>query len=169
MPSGNVYITRHCRTLTKKSGRSVHPVYLRTLILTKLLLFQVLLFEQRSKSRKRIATTIGLHAPSDIFQKVKTNFEARKVKNSQNLWHRLHISYPKMPAADKNKVHRLILSKTSDTVGEWTLFGSAVHAYIRDRHTRFKSLRTCVGLDREADFKVNQRVKKILASWRGED
>jgi len=39
VPSGNVYITRNCRRLTKKSDRSVYAVYVRTLTLIYLLLF----------------------------------------------------------------------------------------------------------------------------------
>lgn len=39
VPSGNVYVTRNCRRLTKESGRSVYAVYVRTLTLIYLLLF----------------------------------------------------------------------------------------------------------------------------------
>lgn len=30
VPSGNIYITRNCRRLTKESDRSVYAVYVRT-------------------------------------------------------------------------------------------------------------------------------------------
>ena len=77
-----------------------------------------------------------------------------------------------MPPADKNEVHCLILSRHSNLAGKSALpgLGFTIYAYVRDRYTPFKSLLNIFETQNsEAFSEVHQRVKKTLASWRGED
>ncbi|ETN45252.1 uncharacterized protein HMPREF1541_10129 [Cyphellophora europaea CBS 101466] len=149
VPSGNTFITRSCRKLAQK----LFAVY-------------------RPMNRKRPATQIGLHVPRDVFKKVESDFKAKRAKIDESLWRTLDKSYPQIPSADKNELHRLISSRYPSLTGKSALdhSGIIIYAYVRDRYTPFKSL----GLygesrDSEAITEAHQRAQEIIASWRGED
>jgi hypothetical protein len=56
------------------------------------------LSRQRNKTRKKLATQIGLYvpSPSDVFEKAKSDFEAIRARIGEDLWHKLNQNYPKM-------------------------------------------------------------------------
>jgi hypothetical protein len=87
VPSGNAFITRNCRKLAQK----LYVVY-------------------RPKSRKKLAAQIGLHVPRDVFEKVESDFEAKRARIDENLWWALDKKSPQIPPVDKNKLDRLIAS-----------------------------------------------------------
>lgn len=148
MPSGNVFITRRCRKLAQK----LYVVY-------------------RHESRKKISSQIGLHVPRDVFERAESDFEAKRARIGRRLWRVLDEKYPQMPLADKNEVHRLILSECPSVIGKSVLVkvGIRVYAYVWDQYTPFKSL-TLYDKNRDTEpiKKAHLRVEDILASWRGE-
>jgi hypothetical protein len=126
---------------------------------------------QRNKTRKKLATQIGLYVPSDVFEGVKSDFEAIRARIGEDLWHKLNQNYPKMPPTDRTELHRLISSRYPNLTGKSALHPSeiTIYAYVRDRYTPFKSLNIYEKQNAEAISEVHRRVEKILASWRGED
>jgi hypothetical protein len=149
VPSGNVFITRSCRKLAQK----LYAVY-------------------RPESREKLAAQIGLYVPRDTFEKVKSEFEAKRARIGKKLWRALDKTYPQIPPADKNELHRLISSQRPSLTGKSALDHSeiTIYAYVRDRYTSFKSLAAHGESPySEAIARARQRVQEILASWRGED
>ena len=123
------------------------------------------------KIRKRLAAQIGLYVPRDVFEKAESDFKAKRAKIEENLWRDLDKSYPLIPFADKNKLHRLISSQYPNLTGKSALdhSGITIYAYVRDRYTPFKSLAPYdENRDTEAIARAHQRVQEIIASWRGE-
>jgi len=102
---------------------------------------------------------------------VKSDFETVRRRSRESLWHRLQKKYPEMPHAYKNEVHRRISSMHSNPARKYALtcLEITIYAHVRDRYTPFKSLNIYDAQNREAISEAHQRVKKILASWRGED
>lgn len=149
VPAGNAFITRNCRKLAQK----LYAVY-------------------RPKSRKTLAAQIGLHVPRDVFEKVESDFQAKRARVDENLWRALDKKYPQIPPADKNELHQLISSRYPSLTGKSVLNddGITIYAYVRDRYTPFKSL-VPYGENRDAEAiaRAHQRVQEILAFWRGED
>jgi hypothetical protein len=149
VPSGNAFITRNCRKLAQK----LYAVY-------------------RPESRKKLAAQIGLYVPSNIFEKVVTEFEAKRVGIEEKLWRALDKKYPQIPSTAKNELHRLISSRCPSLTGKSALDHSelTIYAYVRDRYTPFKSLAP-YGENRDTDAiaRAHQKAQEILASWRGDD
>ena len=63
IPSGNVFITRNCRKLAQK----LYSVY-------------------HHQSQKRPAAQIGLYVLRDVFERVKSDFEAKRARIDKHLW-----------------------------------------------------------------------------------
>lgn len=144
VPSGNPSITRNCRKLAQK----LYAVY-------------------RPKSRKKISSQIGLYVPRNVFEKVRSDFAAKRARIDAELWRTLDKKYPQMPPADKSEFHDLFSSQYRSLTGKSALNDMEIRvlAYVRDRYTPFK----CLDLqDTKAISLVLERVAKILASWRGE-
>ena len=74
-----------------------------------------------------------------------------------------------MPLADKIAVNRIISTQFSDpTESALKNLGLRVHNYARDTYTPFKSLLEERGSPNSKKFsKVQEKVRHILASWRG--
>lgn len=143
VPSGNTFITRRCRKL----GQKLYAVY-------------------RHKTRKRLAAQIGLYVPRDVFEKAESDFKAKRAKIEEILWRDLDKSYPLIPFADKNKLHRLISLQYPKLTGKSALdhSGITIYAYVRDRYTPFKSLTSHdENRDTEAITRAHQRVQEIIA------
>ncbi|KAF2257416.1 hypothetical protein BU26DRAFT_43522 [Trematosphaeria pertusa] len=145
VPSGNVFITLNCRKLAQK----LYAVY-------------------RPKSRKRLATQIGLYVPKDAFEDAESKFKVKRARLDRELSRDLNKQYPKAPPADKDELHRLISSDCPGVTGKSALDRKEIiiYAYVRDRYTLFKSLNH---EDTEAIARAHQKVREILTSWRGED
>ena len=149
VPSGNAFITRSCRKLAQERYAVFRP-----------------------KSRKKLATQIGLHVPRDVFDKVDSDFKAKRARIDQKLSRALDKKYPQIPPADKDKLHHFISSQCPNVTGNAAanLSETHIYAYIRDRYTLFKSLDLYeINRDTKAIDRAHQRVQEILASWRGED
>ncbi|MCJ1479487.1 hypothetical protein MMC13_008173 [Lambiella insularis] len=149
VPSGNAFITRSCRELAQKRYAVFRP-----------------------KSRKKLAAQIGLHVPKDVFGKVDSDFKAKRARINQKLSRALDKKYPQIPPADKDKLHCFISSQCPNVTGNAApnLSEINIYAYVRDRYTPFKPLNLYeINRDTKAIDRVHQRVREILASWRGED
>lgn len=96
---------------------------------------------------------------------MKSDFGKIRRKISEFVLDRLQKDCPKMPAADRNEIRRLVLWKYSDFVGKAALQGLTltIRAYVRDQYTPFKSLPEPLTLsDAEARSKLRQRIDKEL-------
>jgi len=143
VPSGNIFITRNCRSL----AQHVYAVY-------------------RSKNRNRCAAQIGLYVPKEVYKKVQAEFDIRRLQNDQSLWQSLVKHFPKMPYTDRREIRRLIFAGKPQTLERSISLETAVFQYVQDRYTHFKSLdRNWEKYREEADWTLC-RAKEILASWR---
>ena len=80
--------------------------------------------------------------------------------------------YPRIPPVDKSELHRLIssLSPSATTKSILNHIEIRIYSYVRDQYMTFESLtRRDENHDAEAIDQVHERVREILASWRGED
>ena len=172
VPAGNVYITRNCRRLTKKSGRSVYAIYVRTLTQISICFSNGLPFRQRDQYLDERTTHIGIHVPKDVFEQVRSDYENFRTRSSKSLWRRLYKEYPKMPLADKTEVHRIITSQYLEPTAKSTLkkLELRVHCYARDSYTPYKSLLEKKGSVNKKEWsKIYERLKDIMVSWRGQN
>lgn len=145
VPSGNAFITRHCRKLAPR----VKAVY-------------------RSRSRKKPATQIGLHVPEDVWGKVSLDFQMKMAQANEKLWQHLDKIYPQMPRTDKDELYQLICSKYPTLAGKSSFnISITTHNYVRDRYTRLMSLSRFRPQDAEAIAQAREKLREILASWRG--
>ncbi|KAF2007419.1 hypothetical protein P154DRAFT_517155 [Amniculicola lignicola CBS 123094] len=153
VPSGRPWVTWRCRKLAEKLFVVYHP-----------------------RSRRKLGGPVGLHVPREVAEQASEEFEAKRESLSDWLLQDLGEKYPKMPPADKVKLHEKILQGDSEFIGKKAVRydETMIMAHIRDHHTIFKSLvwkaeRTG---DREKIARARQRVRyrvaEILAIWRGE-
>ena len=169
VPAGNAYITRNCRRLTEKSGRSVYATYVQNFTLISLLLFCKLTFWQRSQWPKKRAKQIGLHVPIDVLEQVESDHENSTTKVSESIWRMLHNGYPNMPPADKTKVHRLVWSRYSSSQSKSALsrLYYIIYGYYRDSYTPFPILYRIDSPDKEAISEVHETIRKAMDFWSG--
>ncbi|KAK7224220.1 hypothetical protein V2G26_012223 [Clonostachys chloroleuca] len=147
VPAGNLFITRHCRRLSKETEQKVYAYY-------------------RPRSKKKLAKQYGLYIPKAIFEKVKSQYDARKATAEQEWSQKLDKIYPHMPSKDKAEVQRLFSSPFLKS--ESIAVGSRIRRYVLDHYTEFQSL-SCIKLDTEAAAKARQEADRILSTWRGKD
>ncbi|KAJ6031669.1 hypothetical protein N7540_002401 [Penicillium herquei] len=166
VPKGNVYITRHCRTITKESNRVVYLIY--------------------DKTGKR---TRGIRVPEEVHAKVcdmetstaKTRAdatEARDVKVISRGRDLLREEYPFMPAESLEVILNHAFLKGSGRVGRTSMRSDerkaelAVEAHIRHTHTPYDELLNG-GMERDKARKTVwptiQRIKKTWEDGKGED
>ncbi|KAJ5712101.1 hypothetical protein N7488_006257 [Penicillium malachiteum] len=166
VPKGNVYITRHCRTITKESNRVVYLVY--------------------AKSGKR---TRGIRVPEEVHAKVcdmenltaKTRAdatEARDVKATSRNRVLLREEYPFMPAQSLKTILDHAFLKGSRRVGRTTMVSDerkaelAVEAHIRHAHTPYDELLdsgTRRDKARKMVWSTIKRIKKLWVDGKEED
>jgi len=147
VPCDDVFIIRRCRKIAQKKLYAA--------------------FSHRS--RRRPAKRIGLYVPSDIFDKVKIEFEAKRAKTGEKLDRDLNRDYPQMPLADRRELHRLISRHYPGVTGKLPLDLSIICAYIRDRYTLFKFLGYRARRNSNMIARADERAQEVLAAWRGED
>ena len=147
VPSGNVFVTGRCRRL----ARTVYAVY-------------------RPGSRRKQTAQLGLYVPKEISTRVESEYKTRRARMMAKIWQALAKNYPRMPLADRSEVQHLISSRYPTVIGNSALdhILVMVHTYVRDRHTRFKSLDIYNEKNTEAIAQAHKRVQEILADWRGE-
>ena len=100
---------------------------------------------------------------------MKSDYELFRKGGSEPLWRKLHKEYPKMPHADKCKVHRIISSTHSDPAGKTAResLRGAIYSYYRDSYTPFKFLSRKRSLNKEAISELHEKIEKTIESWRG--
>ncbi|KAL2006875.1 hypothetical protein VTN00DRAFT_9543 [Thermoascus crustaceus] len=159
VPKGDVYITRHCRSQTKESGRTVYVVY--------------------DNEGKR---TRGLRVPQDIYNAVLRSaaetasaradaVRQRDEKDTKQARELLRAQFPAMPAASLETVVNHAFLKGSGRVGRTSKRTDerkaelAVEAHIRHTHTPYEELLDA-GMDREeARELVWDTIQQIKAEW----
>ncbi|KAL1999341.1 hypothetical protein VTN02DRAFT_4659 [Thermoascus thermophilus] len=163
VPKGDVYITRHCRSQTKESGRTVYVVY--------------------DNKGKR---TLGLRVPQDIYDAVLRSaaetasaradaVRQRDEKDTKQARELLRARFPAMPAASLETVVNHAFLKGSGRVGRTSRRTDerkaelAVEAHIRHTHTPYEEL-LAAGMDREeARDLVWDTVQQIKSEWGWKD
>ena len=112
-------------------------------------------------------THIGVQVPKDVFEQVESDYKIFIERSSDSLWRKLHKEYPKMPLADKREVHRIILSRDTDAARNPTMqrLELTVYRYVRDVYTPYESNRS---LNEEEISEVHEKLRDIIASWRGD-
>ncbi|KAI9043995.1 DUF2293 domain-containing protein [Aspergillus affinis] len=161
VPKGDVYITRHCRSKTKESERTVYVVY-----------------DNEGKY------PLGLRVPSDIHSAVlesaaataDSRASAVKLRDEKELAHSrkvLRSEFPLMPVESLNTILDHAFRKGSGRVGRTSQIedeskaAMAVEAHIRHTHTPYEELlRT--GTNRDvARRQVWDKVHTIMEAWKG--
>ncbi|CAH0028774.1 unnamed protein product, partial [Clonostachys rhizophaga] len=146
VPAGNIFITRHCRDLAKKTSEDIYAYY-------------------RHKSKKKSAKQEGLYVPKDIFEKVKSEYERRKTLADEKVLRSLTKNYPNMPPADKAKIFQRCCDPETLKPMMYNTH-NVVYSHIRDRYTAFKS----VSGDKASSKGVNEahrQAEEILSNWKG--
>ena len=89
------------------------------------------------------------------------------MRNNLSRW--LNKEYPHIPSADRSKHFDHISAKRPGLVGKAALGypGIDIESYVWDRYTRFSYHDRNDG--GEAIELAREEIKKILASWRGEE
>uniref|UniRef100_A0A0B7KSF8 DUF2293 domain-containing protein n=1 Tax=Bionectria ochroleuca TaxID=29856 RepID=A0A0B7KSF8_BIOOC len=139
VPAGNPFITRHCRRLAKETEQTIYAY-----------------------SKKKLAKQYGLYIPKAIFEKVKSQYDARKATAEQEWSQKLDMKYPHMPSKDKAKIQRL----SSSPFLKSESIAVDIRRYVLDHYTEFESL-SCIKPDTEAAAKAHQEADRILSAWRG--
>ncbi|KAL2853340.1 hypothetical protein BJY01DRAFT_244128 [Aspergillus pseudoustus] len=163
VPSGNIYVTRNCRSKTKESHRLVYKVWNNT-------------------GKK----AIGIRIPSDVhaavLQSAEETAESRanavKVRDEKELSRSrqiLCIRFPLMPVEDLETVLEHAFLKGSGRVGRTSTTSDehkavlAVEAHIRHKHTPYESLLREGTKREEARKAVWDTVQSIRATWEGKN
>ncbi|KAJ9297194.1 hypothetical protein DTO271G3_4487 [Paecilomyces variotii] len=159
---GDVYITRHCRSKTKDSKRTVYLVY-----------------DAKGKH------TLGIRVPKDIYDSVlsdatataSSRADAVKVRDERDLTRSrklLLAQFPKIPPSSLEKILEHAFLKGSGRVGRSTKRSDerkaelAVEAHIRHLHTPYEELLD-EGMQRdEARDRVWDAVQEVKAAWGGQ-
>ncbi|KAK2605626.1 hypothetical protein N8I77_008452 [Diaporthe amygdali] len=158
VPKGNVYITGHCRRLTKASGRSVYVVI-------------------NGKKQQ-----IGLGVPTDVYVGVQLQEINTRTDRTSNVLKRdetitkafqkevLKI-YPRVPAESLRNVLKMALKKGKGKVGRAGKLNVhhkvrlAVRAHVRHCETEYDSLLK-LGVEREhARQRVEPKIREVCLSW----
>ncbi|PYH94831.1 hypothetical protein BO71DRAFT_219345 [Aspergillus ellipticus CBS 707.79] len=156
---GDVYITRHCRIDTKKSGRIVYAVY-----------------------DKRGKTILGLRVPAEIHKAVldsaaesaESRANAVKLRDEKYMAQArrdLCKEYPQMPVKSLESILQHAYVKGTGRVGRAQQKSStlrtdlAVEAHIRHTHTPYEALLTS-GMERgKARKQTRPMVLELMATW----
>ncbi|KAL3467572.1 hypothetical protein BJX64DRAFT_248028 [Aspergillus heterothallicus] len=163
VPSGNVYVTRNCRSKTKESHRLVYKVY--------------------DNTGKR---AIGIRIPSDIHTAVmqsanetaQSRANAVKIRDEKELSRSRQIlcmRFPLMPVEDLEIVLEHAFLKGSGRVGRTSTTSDehkallAVEAHIRHMHTPYESLLRSGTKREDARKAVWNTVQSIRAAWEGKN
>ncbi|KAJ9193872.1 hypothetical protein DTO164E3_7630 [Paecilomyces variotii] len=159
---GDVYITRHCRSKTKDSKRTVYLVY-------------------DAKGKR----TLGIRVPKDIYHSVRSDAvatassraDAVKVRDERDLARSrklLLAQFPKMPPSSLERILEHAFLKGSGRVGRSTKRSDerkaelAVEAHIRHLHTPYEELLD-QGMQRDqARDRVWDAVQEVKAAWGGQ-
>ncbi|KAJ9329405.1 hypothetical protein DTO027B5_8439 [Paecilomyces variotii] len=159
---GDVYITRHCRSKTKDSKRTVYLVY-------------------DAKGKR----TLGIRVPKDIYHSVRSDAtatassraDAVKVRDERDLARSrklLLAQFPKMPPSSLERILEHAFLKGSGRVGRSTKRSDerkaelAVEAHIRHLHTPYEELLD-EGMQRDqARDRVWDAVQEVKAAWGGQ-
>ncbi|KAJ9283644.1 hypothetical protein DTO021C3_8760 [Paecilomyces variotii] len=159
---GDVYITRHCRSKTKDSKRTVYLVY-------------------DAKGKR----TLGIRVPKDIYHSVRSEAtatassraDAVKVRDERDLARSrklLLAQFPKMPPSSLERILEHAFLKGSGRVGRSTKRSDerkaelAVEAHIRHLHTPYEELLD-QGMQRDqARDRVWDAVQEVKAAWGGQ-
>ena len=113
----------------------------------------------------------GIYVPKDILEQVEFDCGIFRKKGDESLWRRLDEEFPKMPHADKIKVHRILSSRYPVSAERISLeiFERTVYNYCRDSYTPFESLRKKASLNEVEIREVHERFRDTIASWRGQE
>ncbi|KAL2871793.1 DUF2293 domain-containing protein [Aspergillus lucknowensis] len=161
VPTGDVYVTRNCRSKTKESHRLVYKVYDNT-------------------GKK----SLGIRIPSDVYTAVLHSSEetaefranAVKVRDEKELARSrqlLRTQFPLMPADSLETILNHAFLKGSGRVGRTSTTSDnhkaalAVEAHIRHMHTPYESLLRAGQKREEARKAVWSMVQTIRAAWEG--
>ncbi|PLB44588.1 hypothetical protein P170DRAFT_288901 [Aspergillus steynii IBT 23096] len=161
VPKGDVYITRHCRSKTKETERTVYVVY-----------------DNEAKYPQ------GLRVPSDIYDAVlksaaataESRASAVKLRDEKDLAHSREVlssEFPLMPTESLDAILDHAFCKGSGRVGRTSLVDEenkaamAVEAHIRHTHTPYEELLRA-GTSRDtARRNVREKIQSIMAAWQG--
>ncbi|OJJ45778.1 hypothetical protein ASPZODRAFT_143660 [Penicilliopsis zonata CBS 506.65] len=159
---GDVYITRHCRSRTKQSGRTVYVVYTTQ------------------------GKALGLRVPKEIYSSVLASAEEtsssraaavqlRDERDRQRAAELLTQLFPRMPSSSLTEIVEHAFLKGSGRVGRSTTTSEerkavlAVEAHIRHMHTGYEALLKS-GMERaQARKDVWEAVKTVKRLWMGEE
>ncbi|KXG49215.1 protein of unknown function DUF2293 [Penicillium griseofulvum] len=161
VPKGDVYITRHCRSKTKESGKIVYVVY--------------------NRAGKR---TIGIRVPEEIYTEVLESAAATKesranavqvrdAKDLSKFRELLRTEFPLMPKESLEIILGHACLKGSGRVGRTTMISDerktllAVEAHIRHVHTPYEKLLEEGGNRKAARDQVWPTIQAIERTWQG--
>ncbi|KAJ5779949.1 hypothetical protein N7457_005109 [Penicillium paradoxum] len=161
VPKGDVYVTRHCRSKTKESERTVYVVY--------------------NRAGKR---TLGIRVPTDIHKEVLESAaatkesranavqvrDARDLSKSRDL---LKKEFPLMPKETLKTVLGHAFLKGSGRVGRTAMISDeqktllAVEAHIRHVHTPYEKLLEDGVSRKDAREQVWSTIQAVERAWQG--
>ncbi|KAJ0103825.1 hypothetical protein J7T55_000452 [Diaporthe amygdali] len=158
VPKGNVYITGHCRRLTKASGRSVYVVI---------------------DGKKQ---QIGLGVPTDVyvgvqFQEINTRTDrtANVLKRDETITKTFQKEvlkiYPRIPAESLRNVLKMALKKGKGKVGRAGKLNVhhkvrlAVRAHVRHCETEYDSLLKSGVAREDARQQVEPKIREVCLAW----
>ncbi|OJD20073.1 hypothetical protein ACJ73_08594 [Blastomyces percursus] len=111
----------------------------------------------------------GIYVPHEIFSQAAQDLAKLTATLDSTVWKKWTHEYPRMPAADKTQLQRLVSEKNAEAianssrhVAQSTLWGYVCRTYTSDEHLVLSAER-----DPEAVLRMRERIDGVLESWRG--
>ncbi|KAI1290669.1 hypothetical protein F5Y03DRAFT_377916 [Xylaria venustula] len=148
VPSGNSYVTRHCRTVAKELNQKIYAKY-------------------RSESRKRPAQHEGLFVPKNILAMVESDFDRKKAAAEEKWLQNLDEQYPNMPPIDRTEITMRCYSPRLDRTSKprWAKDLLIIQRYVLSKYTAFNSVNSRKDDAQVLRSKARGEADKILSTW----
>ncbi|EGE78055.1 hypothetical protein BDDG_00992 [Blastomyces dermatitidis ATCC 18188] len=150
VPPGNKFMLRQCRRLMRTANDR------RTI------------FVQQHRKPPNPAQP-GIYVPHEIASQAAQDLAKLTAALDSTIWKKWAHEYPRMPAADKTQLQRLVSEKNGEAIANFsrhvaqsTLWGYVSRTYTSDEHLVLSAAR-----DPEAVLRVRERIDGVLESWRG--
>jgi hypothetical protein len=179
VPKGDVYITRHCRSKTKESGRTVYVVYVSVITRHNYRARQLTRSQNRTGKR-----TLGIRVPEEIHEEVLESaaetkesrasaVQARDAKDLSKSRELLKSEFPLMPKETLKIILEHAFLKGSGRVGRTGMISDerkillAVEAHIRHVHTPYEKLLDEGVSRKDAREQVWSTIQAVERAWQG--
>ncbi|PGH00213.1 hypothetical protein GX51_05910 [Blastomyces parvus] len=156
VPPGNKFMLRQCRRLMRASSDR------RTIFVQHT--------SPQPRRKKPNSAQVGIYVPHEIASQAAQYQATLAAHQDSTIWRKWALEYPRMPAADKTQLERLVSEKNAEAiangsrhVAQSTLWGYVSRTYASsDEHLVLSAAR-----DPEAVLRMREMINGVLELWRG--